>query len=231
MKDYIFYPLALCLALAVIAAAALPGRDRLGCGSVSGAGTDYKLVEVDGDDLCRMNAGGQATIKRLTRNGEIEAIRVSSKVGELGDRADRNPHFPLAADLEKYFAGKRIHITITARSSEDWGASAFEANYSAGREGSSDWQTFRLTPNYRDYSFTWDVPPRIVQELTLDYLAIRPVVPDKQRAVDIRSVVLKVVGRSAEIRERLSDEPVQNTQADENAPEDNTPTSEEPAAE
>ncbi len=197
MNDFIFFPLAIALALAVVASAALPGRDRLACGSVSGAGTNYNSISVSGNDLCRLNAAGQAELKRIQNGGDIEAIQVSAGAGLLGDRPDRNPHFRLAADLEAQFAGKRIRVTIVAKPGDDRGATAFQANYSAGQEGNSGWRTFKMTPGYKSYSFVWQVPPRTVSENAVDYLAIRPVVPDKVRSIDIQSVQFDRIRRKA----------------------------------
>lgn len=191
MKDFIFFPLVFVLALGIIAAAALPGKNRLGCGAVSGAGTNYTKVSVSGNDLCRMVAAGQADVTRLSKGGKIDAVRVSSGAGLLGDRPDRNPHFPLAADLETVFAGRPVKVTVEVKPADDRGATAFEVNYFAGQEGSSGWQTFRLQPGYETFTFEWQVPPRMVCEQAFDYLAIRPVVPDKTRAIDIRKITLE----------------------------------------
>lgn len=188
MNDLIFFPLALVMALAIIASAALPGKDRLACGSVSGAGTNYQTILVEGNDLCRMNASGQSELQRQEADGKITAISIAAGAGLLGDRPDRNPHFRLAADLETQFAGHQIKVTIVARPSDERGASVFQANYSAGQEGNSGWKTFRMMPDYKEYSFLWDVPLRGAGETAVDYLAIRPVVPSKVRSIDVKSV-------------------------------------------
>ncbi|MAP96302.1 MAG: hypothetical protein CMK07_15260 [Ponticaulis sp.] len=195
MNDIIFYPVALLAALAVIAAAALPGKDRLECGSVSGAGTNYQRVTVVGDQLCRLQAAGQVDIEQKMTGDEISSVMITSMAGMLGDRPDRNPHFRLAVDLEQQFAGFEVRITVEAKPGDDQGAEAFEVNYSAGNEGNSGWQVFQLQPGYRAYAFTWNVPVRMAEEQALDYLAIRPVVPDKSRSVDIRSVTFERLQR------------------------------------
>lgn len=196
MNDILFFPVALIAALAIIASAALPGRDRLGCSSVSGAGTNYQQVSVSGDDLCRMQAAGQADVELLKTGDVINAVRISAGAGMLGDKPERNPHFRLAHDLEVQFAGHQIRVTIEAKPSDDVSATAFEANYSAGQEGDSGWHTFRMTPDYRPYTFIWNVPTRVTTGEAVDYLAIRPIVPDKVRAVDIRSVTFERLNRN-----------------------------------
>lgn len=191
LNDIIFYPIAILAALGIITAAALPGKDRLGCSSVSGAGTDYKLIHVEGNDLCRIRAAGQSDVERIMAGEEISAVRISAGAGLLGDREDRNPHFRLAHDIEVQFSGQRVEVTIVAKPADDQGALSFQANYSAGAEGGSGWQTFRLEPDYAPYSFVVDVPVRTTAGETVDYLAVRPVVPEKTRAVDIKSVTFK----------------------------------------
>ena len=196
MKDIVFFPLIVLVALAIIAAAALPGRDRLSCGSVSGAGTNYKTVSVTGDDLCRMEAAGQANIDLNMDDNEVQSALIEVDAGRLGDRPERNPHFRLAADLEAQYAGFRMRITVEAKPGEDAGAEAFEVNYSAGQEGNSGWRRFNLKPEYDSYSFEWDVPQRMIEDQAVDYLAIRPVVPDKSRTVLVRSVIFERLGRT-----------------------------------
>ena len=191
MSDFVFYPIALIVALAIVASAALPGRDRLACGSVSGAGTNYQLIEITGDDLCRFEAAGQSEIELVNQGDTIGFFTVSADAGKLSDRPDRNPHFRLAADIELQFAGHEVKVTIEARPSADRGATSFEANYSAGIEGNSDWRKFDLRPEFASYTFNWIGPVRTGEEQAVDYLAIRPVVPDKTRSIDVRSVKLE----------------------------------------
>ena len=90
-------------ALAIIASAALPGKDRLSCGSsISGAGTNYQQVAVTGDNLCRIEAAGQSQIELVQGINEIESVVILAGAGQLGDRPERNPHFRIAADLEQF---------------------------------------------------------------------------------------------------------------------------------
>ena len=52
---------------------------------------------------------------------------------------------------------------------------------------------FDLTPDFQPYRFTFDVPSYAGTEGN-DYLGIRPVVPDKKRVMEIRSVRFHAVG-------------------------------------
>ncbi len=197
MKDYLFFPLAAIIAAGLIAFAALPGRDRQACGSVSGAGTSYAIIELTAADMCRLEAAGQARLNLLGLEGAPTAMRISAGAGMLGDRPDRNPHFRLAADLEQAFSGFRVRTTIEARPADEGGALALEANYSEGAKGNSGWQRFDLKPGWNTYSFEWDVPARTrTEDQGVDYLALRPYVPEKTRAVDVRAVTFERVALS-----------------------------------
>ena len=160
---------------------------------MSGGGTDYRLIEVAGEELNRIIAGGESDIDLLS--GETErALRIETEAGVLQDDPIKGPHFRLAADLENAFQGRTLEVTIRARASDRYAAEAFMANYSAGQIGESGWQTFELTANAADYTFTYDVP-QIRGAQGVDYLAIRPVTPEKRRAVEIERIILRPLGR------------------------------------
>ncbi|MEQ9316934.1 MAG: hypothetical protein RLN72_13850, partial [Henriciella sp.] len=101
----------------------------------------------------------------------------------------------LATDLETVFAGRKLRVTVNARAADRYGAEAIELNYALGNAESSGWKAFTTTKQFRDVSFEYDLPPKNVgAEPGYDYLAIRPVVPDKQRAILVRSVVFEPIG-------------------------------------
>jgi hypothetical protein len=99
--------------------------------------------------------------------------------------------------MEVQFSGFTVRCTIRARPADTRGALQMEANYSAGRVGDSGWQVFDLQREFQDYSFEYDVPV-IEGEQGVDYLGIRPVVPDKSRALIVESVKFERLGRWAE---------------------------------
>ena len=76
-------------------------------------------------------------------------------------------------------------------------ASQGSSNQGPGRVGDSGWQVFDLQREFQDYSFEYDVPV-IEGEQGVDYLGIRPVVPDKSRALIVESVKFERLGRWAE---------------------------------
>ena len=65
-----------------------------------------------------------------------------------------------------------------------------KVNYSVGREGDSGWQVFDLVSGFENFSFEYVVPEHIGDQ-GFDYFAIRPVVPEKSRALLVESVTFE----------------------------------------
>jgi hypothetical protein len=193
MPGSVFYSLCALMAAGPIALAIVPFSDRLPTGAVSVGQGDRARVEVSGPELNRIVGAGFADI---TSGPDLDGnwrVLISAKAGALPDDPVLVPHFRLAADLERTFATQIIRVTVRAKSSPPVGAEAFEVNYSAGKPGESGWQRFDLSSEFQDYSFEW-TPPPYGDELGVDYLAIRPVVPEKTRSVEIASVLFEIVG-------------------------------------
>lgn len=170
------------------------GLNRPPSGPIGGANTDYRTIEVTGEQLSRMESGGE--VVRLTRVGEGEdmTMQVLAEFGALSDDTLRGPHFKIDADLEANFAGHTIEITITARPTQERGAEAMLVNYSTGKDADSGWLRFDLETDYSEYRFTYDVPDTVT-ERGLDYLGIKPEVPSKTRGIEIKNVTFNLLGR------------------------------------
>ena len=194
MKDRIFFPLAFLLAAAMVALAVAPGIGRLPSGPLTGDGQHYDKITVTGKYLNKIIAGGDA-ITRLDSGADGRRhLYIEANAGALNDAPELGPHFRLAADLELQFSGFAIRCTVRARPADDHGAMQMQANYSAGRAGESGWQVFDLRPGFQDYSFEYDVP-LIEGDQGVDYFAIRPVVPDKSRALIVEEVTFERLKR------------------------------------
>ena len=192
MNDRLFFPLILILAGAMVFLAMREDPDRLPTGPVGGADTDYSLVVIEDKNLNRILAGGAAEIDLIDLDG-TKYLQISADAGALVEDPALGPHFRLAADLETQFSGFTLKVTISAKPAADQGAMAFEANYSAGKAGQSGWQSFDLVPGWSDYSFEVRVPQNSGQGV--DYFGIRPVVLEKTRVVEIRSITFERLGR------------------------------------
>ena len=195
MKDRLFFPLIALLAGGLVYLALMPGIGALPSGPVSVGDGNYSLVEVDGVQLNRIEAGGEVDIELVRGDGPTH-LRIETIAGALQDDPVLGPHFVLAADLEVQFSGFEMDVVVRAKPGERLGATQMMVNYSTGREGESGWQTFNLQPDWADFTLTYRVPVK-PGENALDYLAIRPVTPDKTRSLLIESVTFRRKGRWA----------------------------------
>ncbi|MEZ5999914.1 hypothetical protein [Hyphomonas sp.] len=197
MKDKFFFPLALLVAAAMVGVAILPGVGRLPSGAVTGDGKDYSEITLSGVYLNKIVAGGDATTRLIDGPGGRKQLYLEVEAGTLDDAPELGPHFRLAADIEVQFSGYTIRCTVRARPADTHGALQMQANYSAGRVGDSGWQVFDLQPDFADFSFDYDVP-LAEGDQGVDYFAIRPVVPEKSRAMIVTEVKFERLGRWAE---------------------------------
>lgn len=194
MSDRIFFIVAALAGAFMVTLALLPGMNALPAGPVSGGNTDYSRIEISGTQLNRMVAGGESIIE-LQRVGGETVLYIEADAEALPDDPLRGPHFVLATDLETVFAGRKLRITVNARAADRYGAQGINLNYALGNAEASGWEEFVMTKEFQDVTFEYDLPTKNVgAEPGYDYLAIRPVVPEKQRAILVRSVVLEPIG-------------------------------------
>ena len=193
MKDRIFFPLALLLAAGMVLLAVWPGFGRLPDGPVTGDGANYDRITVEGAFLNKVLAGGDATTELVRAEGGGYLLYIEAQAGLLGPEPEEGPHFRLASDMEVQFSGRRIRSTVRMRPADQKGAMQARLNYSVGREGDSGWQTFDLAPGFEDFSFEFEVPQHVGDQ-GFDYFAIRPVVPEKSRALLVESITFERVG-------------------------------------
>ena len=187
MGDRLFFPLIILLAGGLVLLALSPQFGALPSGPVSVGDMNYDRVSVEGMELNRMEAGGDAEVKLVEVADGAAAIEIVTMAGALSENPQFGPHFVLAADLEVQFSGFEVEILVTARPGDTRGATQMQVNYSTGRDGESGWQVFDLKRDWDTFSFTYKVPVKS-GENALDYLAIRPVTPDKTRSIMIRQV-------------------------------------------
>lgn len=190
MRDRIFFSLAGVLVLAMIFLGLQPGIGRLPDGPVAGDGLNYNRIVIDGPYLNKVVAGGDARTRILRTPERGYLLEIEAAVDALPAEPELGPHFRLAPDIELQFSGRKIRVTLRVRPSDDQGAMEMKANYSAGRSGQSGWQEFALQPGFTDFSFEYDVPPA-TGEQGVDYLGIRPVVPEKQRGIVVERIILE----------------------------------------
>lgn len=197
MKDRIFFPLALLVAAGMVGIAILPGVGRLPTGAVTGDGQNYNEITVKGAYLNKIIAGGDATTRLIDGPSGQKQLYIEAEAGVLDSAPELGPHFRLAADMEVQFSGFTVRCMVRARPADTHGALQMETNYSAGRVGDSGWQVFDLQRDFQDFSFEYDVP-LAEGDQGVDYFGIRPVVPEKTRALIVEEVRFERLGRWTE---------------------------------
>lgn len=194
MRDRLFFPAALVVVGLMVFFAIRPAIGALPTGTVAGDGTYYDKIVVEGDYLHKIYAGGNAKTELIDGPDGERLLLIQADTGALRDEPELGPHFRLAADIEIQFAGQTIRTIVRARPADDKGAMQLAVNYSAGRVGESGWKIFDLKPGFEDFSFDYDVP-MIEGDQGVDYLGIRPVVPEKSRAIVIERVTFQRIGK------------------------------------
>jgi len=186
MSDRLFFPIIILLAALMVTLSLRPGSGELPKGPIGGAASDYVNIPVEGDQLNRIIAGGEGVMGIIERDGE-RFLKIEAFVGRQDDDPLKGPYFEIDSDLERAFSDHDVEITMTVRPSNRRGASAFQANYSTGRDGESGWQTFEMSPEWRDYSFMYSLPVK-QGDNALDYFGLRPVVPKDSRTIEIKRI-------------------------------------------
>ena len=195
MRDHVFFPLAAVLAGAFVLMAMQPWADRPPSGPAScGQCPNPEDKTIAGEELHRFVPGTFNGLQILKpEDGSPPILRITRLESEQYDNPQSGPHVTLAEDLEFAFEGRPIEVIVTARSVGDFAADKFEVDYYAKADGESGWREFPLTREFADYAFTWSTPPR-GGVTGYDFLAIRPVAPDKRRTMEVKSVRIRGAG-------------------------------------
>lgn len=190
MRDRFFFPLALLLAVGMVWLGVRPAYSAKPSGPITGDGVNYDRIEISGDMLYKVVAGGDASTEIQTGpNGEIQ-LYLDVEGGSLADGVEFGPHFRLASDIETQFSGRRIRVTVSVQPAQVKGAEQVLLNYSAGRVGESGWQVLNLAQGSVDVVLEYKVPIMEGDQAS-DYLGIRPLVPEDRRGVIITKIVME----------------------------------------
>lgn len=193
LRDIVFYPIIAVVVVAMVIGSLYLGWQQPKCGPFGGADgpADYSLIILKGQDLCRMD-GFEGYDLDLTDN--ILTIR-SEATANYAD-VQRNAHFRLGPDLENVYAGHKLRISLTVKPTTGSGAEAFEFNYSTGKAGDTGWIKFDLKPEWDTYTAEVDIPRKLLENtVALDYLSVRPVVPDKSRGIELSEIRFRRLGK------------------------------------
>lgn len=192
MSNRLFFLLAAVSAGLMIFLAMAPFRDVTPRGSVSGGGLGPTRLEITGRELHRLLPGEQDKVEILeTSMGEVARIQ-TSRDDVPGSRETAGAYFQLAADLEVWYGGRRIAVSVEARAAKTDAPKLFVI-YSAGKVGASGWKTFPLTPEFRTYGFEYS-PPVPESELGTDFIGLRAGAATLPAAIEIRKVTIELLG-------------------------------------
>ena len=190
MPDRFFFPLAGALVLLMVFLGIRPGIGQLPTGPVAGDGVNYDRLVIDGTYLNKVIAGGEAQTKLLRTQDRGYVLQIEAAKDALDGEPELGPHFRLAPDIETQMSGRMIRVTVRARPSDEQPAAKIQVNYSAGRVGQSGWRVFDLKPGSAAYSFDYLVPV-MSGEQGVDYIGVRPVVPEGRRGVLVDGVTVE----------------------------------------
>lgn len=193
LKDSIFYPLIAVIVATMVLSALYLGWQQPKCGPFGGADgpEDYSLIVLSGGDLCRMEAylGFDLSL-------EDDVLTIRAEQDANFAEVEKNAHFRLGPDLETVYAGHKLRISLTVKPTSAGGAEAFEFNYSAGKAGDTGWTRFDLKPEWDTYTAEVDIPRKLLENTAgIDYIAVRPVVPEKTRGIELREIRFRRLGQ------------------------------------
>ncbi len=98
----------------------------------------------------------------------------------------------LGPEVEAAVSGKKVRVTITARTAKKSGSPLFGIAYSTAMVGNSGWRKFAPREEYSDHSFDYDVPV-MTSSSGNDFIGIWADVEGAGRGIVVKDVSLKIV--------------------------------------
>ena len=193
LRDSVFYPVIGIVVAIMVLSSFYIGWQQPKCGPFGGANgpDDYSLIILKGQDLCRMDGYLGYEIEL---DEEVLTIRAEADAAYADVR--QNAHFRLGPDLVTVYSGHKLRISFTVKPTSGAGAEAFEFKYSAGNAGDTGWTRFDLKPEWETYTAEVDIPRRLVDNSeALNYLSVRPVVPEKIRGIELSEIRFRRLGQ------------------------------------
>lgn len=180
MKDMFFYPLASLVIGGMIYFA-------LSFGGESGP-ENADIYSLDGDNLAALFPSPGTTLQLM---GEVQNGGVYAVLAAHMTRAEAPPSAGVFGTLgpvyEKNFGEQTIRITVRARQGKANPALNFDIAYFTSGAGDSDWTTYTLTDQFKDYSFLFS-PGKPQSKKGNDYIGIWPDPTGQQGTIEVMSV-------------------------------------------
>ena len=169
----------------------LPGRSLEGLSDEEVLAQGYVLA---GPDLQGLTAAPGTLVSFANDEaGAITYAIASTNLPKNMTAASAGLFGTLGPNYERVFGGKTLKITVRARASAINPLERFQAAYFSVGAGDSGWRNYILTPEYKDYSFTFR--PRINKgKAGIDYIGIWPGTDGKGQSMDVEYFKVEVVG-------------------------------------
>ena len=192
MPDKLFYPFAVLVIAAMIAAALMAG------GGKSGLQQPDVNPEVDGftleGDALRALVASPGTTVDYAQDQQLAGEYSIAAAHML--RREAPPSAGVFAELgpvyEAAFAENNLKITVRARAGQDRPAQSFTVNYYSVGSGDSTPQTFTPTDEFQDYSFNFR-PNAPRGDPGTDFVGVWPDVAGKSGAIEIERIRVEIV--------------------------------------
>ena len=189
MRDLFFFPLAAVVIAGIIYFALNAGDEIETLTEADILREGYVMTGADFDSLTA--SPGTNFILPSTEAGGTNYAIFSAQAPQDG-RASIGIFATLGPEFESAFAGRKIEITINARRGQERPSDMFLIGYYTLNAGASGWQTFSLSDNFQDHSFTF-TPGRPEGMSEIDYLGIWPAPEGENKTMEVNRITIKAV--------------------------------------
>ncbi|MBZ0163626.1 MAG: hypothetical protein K8H74_13045 [Notoacmeibacter sp.] len=175
--------------LAFVAAYYIFGIDSLTSSHGKIAFAKNAIFAVSFETGIALRAGEDSMVTR-----EWNHVRLSSKAAKPTAAGHTGGVFlELGNDIERLVSGKKIRVTVWARSADKHPSPGFAVAYSTAAVGNSGWKMFKLGAEVEPFRFEYSVP--VAQKKPgSDFLGIWADTEGKGRSVDVFAIEISPVG-------------------------------------
>lgn len=185
MKDWLFYPLALTVIIAMIAFAFTRGQ-----AAYVSTGSTFVVERQDLNTLYAAE-GVSFSIAGDAENPNAYAV-LSAHVAKDIAPPSAGVFVTLPPAYKEMYTGKPLRISIVARKGRASKLESFEVGYLSTDAGATGWLPFEVTSEFQTFDF--EFTPRVPQAPGgNDYVGIWPDVDGEGRTLDVQKIQIEVV--------------------------------------
>lgn len=183
MKDWLFYPLALCVFAGIVVFALSFGEDVPNLTEAEILAQGYS---VQGERLYTLTASPGTTLEMRPTT-----IVIKSHLTRESAPPSAGVFATLGSNFESAFAGKDLDISVRGRVIGSADRATLEIGYFTVGEGDSGWKAFEITPDYAEYGFSFSPQPKS-GPAAQDYVGIWPDPLGENTAIEIEAIKISV---------------------------------------